>query len=313
MSYQHRSSPLHAASAAVALIWCGALLIAAIGSSNPVWLAALVTGLCGAGALAGVGAATGSCLRFALPLAVTIALINALVTRNGLTVIWRLGDLPVLGQANVTLQATVYGGVLGLRAVAIVLVATLYSTAVDPDDLLRLLRRSSFSSGLSAAVATRMVPVLIRDSQRLADAQRCRPGARAGRVQLLHATTAGVVDRALDIAATLEVRGYGLAHQAPRAHRAHSWPLAGRGRRPSPLRAGRQRPRLGAVNRHDAQFLAGAALLVAATVAGRLLGATSFTAYPRLQLPSVALTLAACAGLGAAVIGPLLDRRGVES
>ena len=109
-------------------------------------------------------------LDTAAPLAVTIALINALVTRNVLTVIWRFGDLPLLGQTNVTLQATVYGGVLGLRAVAIVLVATLYSTAVDPDDLLRLLRRSSFSSALSAAVATRMVPVLIRDSQRLADA-----------------------------------------------------------------------------------------------------------------------------------------------
>jgi len=34
---------------------------------------------------------------FSLPLAIAIALVNALVTRNGLTVIVRLGNLPILG------------------------------------------------------------------------------------------------------------------------------------------------------------------------------------------------------------------------
>jgi len=40
-----------------------------------------------------------------------------------------------------------------------------------------LFRRVSFRSALSASLATRMVPILIRDSKRLADAQRCRPVA----------------------------------------------------------------------------------------------------------------------------------------
>ena len=106
-------------------------------------------------------------------------LVNALVTRDGLTVIVRLGDLPVLGQTDVTLEATVYGAVLGLRAVALVLCGALYTAAVDPDEVLRLFRRVSFHSALTATLATRMVPVLARDSRRLADAQRCRPGRAA--------------------------------------------------------------------------------------------------------------------------------------
>ena len=49
----------------------------------------------------------------------------------------------------------------------------------------------------------------MRDSRRLADAQRCRPGRPPGGMALMRATTSGVLDRALDVAAALEVRGYG--------------------------------------------------------------------------------------------------------
>ncbi len=300
MSYQPRASPLHGARAAVAIIWCAALLAAALTSANPVWLATLDLAVIAAGFLADVAGQMRTCLRLAIPLAVTICVINALVTRDGLTVIWRLGDLPVLGQTDITLQATVYGAALGLRAVAIVLVAALYSVAVDPDDVLRLLRGFSFSSALSAAIATRMVPVLIRDSHRLADAQRCRPGAPAGRVALLHATTAGVVDRALDVAATLEVRGYGLAH--------------GRGHARARLR---WRPRLrwsstvACATRQDIEFLASAVLVCAVAVLAWLLRWASFTAYPTLTLAQVTLTLAAGTLLAGCALVPFLDRRGV--
>ncbi len=305
MSYRPRSSPLHGTGAAVAIVWCAALLTAALASANPIWLATLVVVVLGAGALAGVGPQMHTCLRFAIPMGVTICAINALVTRDGLTVIWRFGDLPVLGQTDVTLQATVYGAALGLRAVAIVLVAALYSVAVDPDNVLRLLRGFSFSSALSAAIATRMVPVLIRDSHRLADAQRCRPGAPAGRVQLLHATTAGVVDRALDVAATLEVRGYALARSGGRSRPPQP--------QPQPRPRGRPRARLSVASatRQDIEFLASALLICAIAVLARLLGWAGFTAYPTLALPSVALTIGSGALLAAGALVPFLDRRGV--
>ncbi|MDE3130518.1 MAG: energy-coupling factor transporter transmembrane protein EcfT, partial [Acidobacteriota bacterium] len=213
MSYRRRASPLHAARAAAAIAWCAALGVAALTQSNPLVLGAIAVAVVLSGVLAGVGRQLRRSLLWGLPLWLAVGAINALVTRDGLTVIWRIGTVPLLGQANVTLEATVYGAVLGLRAVVLVLIGTLYSVAVDPDDVLRLFRRVSFSSALSATIATRMVPVLMRDSRRMAEAQRCRPGPPPGRAQLLRATTAGVLDRALDVAATLEVRGYGAARQ----------------------------------------------------------------------------------------------------
>ncbi len=254
-------------------------------------LGAIAVSVMVAGVLAGVGRELRRSLIWAVPLWFTIAAINALVTRNGLTVIWRLGDLPLLGQTNVTLEATVYGAVLGLRAVTLVLIGTLYSVAVDPDEVLRLFRGLSFSSALSATIATRMVPVLVRDSHRLAEAQRCRPGQPPGRAQLLRATTAGVLDRALDVAATLEVRGYGAVHRRAR---------------------GRPHRRREAWSRHDLAFRRRPLLVLAVAVVARVAGWAAFTAYPLLRAPAGARTLerggAARAGRAGTVRRPAGDR-----
>ncbi len=291
MSYRRRASPLHAAGAAFAISWCGAVAVAALIESNPVLLAATLVCVLGAGLLAGVGHEMRRALRWSVPLWLTITLVNALVSRNGLTVIWRFGDLPVLGQTDVTLEATVYGALLGLRAVVLITLGSLYSVAVDPDEVLRLFRRMSFSSALSATIATRMVPVLLRDSQRLAEAQRCRPGRPPGRLALLRATTTGVLDRALDIAATLEVRGYGAARRTrlgrPRLH-PHTW------------------------SRHDLAFLVSAVVVTGLAVAARISAAGAFTAYPLLRAPAGARTVELAALLVLAALAPFMDRRGVE-
>ena len=286
MIYRRRASPLHAARAAVAIAWCAALAVAALIESNPVVLGAVAICVVAGGVLAGAGRELRRSLLWSVPLWLAIAVINALVTRNGLTVIWRLGDVPVLGQTNITLEATVYGVVLGLRAVVLVLIGTLYSVAVDPDEVLRLFRGLSFSSALSATIATRMVPVLVRDSKRLAEAQRCRPGDPPGRAQLLRATTAGVLDRALDVAATLEVRGYAAARRPPRSRRAWS--------------------------RHDLAFLFSSAAVLAIAVAARLAGWAAFNAYPLLRAPAGARTLGVAAVLLVAALAPFLNRQGVQ-
>lgn len=291
MIYRRRASPLHAAHAAAAIAWCAALSVAALIESNPVVLGAIAMAVVAGGLLAGVGPAIRRSLRWSVPLWGTVCLINALVARDGLTVIWRFGDLPLLGQTNVTLEATVWGAVLGLRAVVLVLIGTLYSVAVDPDEMLRLFRRLSFSSALSATIATRMVPVLVRDSKRLAEAQRCRPGDPPGRAQLLRATTTGVLDRALDVAATLEVRGYGVAHRRP-CLRPHLSPRAW--------------------SRHDLAFAASAVLVLAVSIAARIAGWTDFKAYPLLRAPAGARTSAVATVLLVAALAPFLNRQGVE-
>lgn len=285
MIYRPRSSPLHSARAGVACAYCLALVACALLVANPIVLAALGLAALAAAAGARVSGPVLRAGRYAVPFGVVIAVVNALVTRDGLTVIARLGDLPLLGHTDITLEATVAGGVLGLRATILILCAALYTAAVDPDQVLRAFRRISFRSALSASLATRMVPVLMRDSRRLADAQRCRPGRPPSRVALLRATTTGVLDRALDAAAALEVRGYGAAQRPPRTHRPWS--------------------------RHDVAFAGAAAGLVVLTVTARGADLIAFTAYPALRVAGGAATLAVAAGLILAAVAPFADRRGV--
>jgi energy-coupling factor transport system permease protein len=286
LSYRRRASPLHSARASAGCAYCLALALAALLTSNPAVLAAIALSICLAGLAAGVGRQVGLAALIALPLAAVIVVINALVSREGLTVIARVGDLPVLGHTDVTLEATLYGAMLGLRAMALIVCGALYTLAVDPDDVLRLLRRVSFHSALTATLATRLLPVLVRDSRRLADAQRCRPGRPPNRFALMRAASAGMLDRALDVAAALEVRGYGAARRPPRSIRPWS--------------------------RHDRAFAAAAFGVLAIAIAIRVGGLMPFAAYPSLRIGLGLSGVGACFALVICALAPFLDRRGIE-
>jgi energy-coupling factor transport system permease protein len=66
-----------------------------------------------------------------------------------------------------------------------------------------------------------MVPLLALDAQRIGEAQRTRADG-ASRLTIMRAITSNALDRALDVAATLEVRGYSSARRPPRDVRALS-------------------------------------------------------------------------------------------
>ena len=280
MTYLRRASPLHAARASVGAAYCGALVFAALTIGHPLVLGVLALAVLGAGIGAGVGARVGRSLYLSVPMAILIVLVNALVSRGGLTVIARLGDAGPLGALDITLEAVAFGAKAALVLVVIVASAALASAAVDPDQLLRSLRRVSFRSALTATIATRMVPLLALDARRIAEAQRCRPNP-GGRVAVMRAITANALDRSLDIAATLEVRGYGAARRPSRTR--EPW------------------------SRHDLAFATSAGAIVA--VALSLPAPFSF--YPAIHGSFGARTFVLAGALALAVLVPFAQRRGV--
>jgi energy-coupling factor transport system permease protein len=288
--YRRMASPLHAARAGVGALWAASLALAALLLYHPLVLVALLGAVLCAGWGAGVGRTLARSMRRGAIVWLPIVLVNVLVSREGLTVFARLGNLGPFGQGDLTVEAVVYGAVIALKVMLLILITTLASLTVDPDELLRILRRLSFRSALTASLATRMIPVLAADAHRLAEAQRTRPqgaprGAR-GRVALLSAVIGGSLDRAMDVAATLEVRGFATARRAPRSPRPWS--------------------------RHDVAFLLSAAAVLALAILGRVGGFASFNAYPEIHAPVSPGTVALCLGLFAAVLLPFTDRRGIE-
>ncbi len=310
--YRPLPTPLHAARAGVGALWAAALCAAALLLYHPLALLALTLAVLGAARAAGVGGEVTRALRTALIVALPIVLVNVLVTREGLTVFARLGDLGPFGQGDLTVEALVYGAVIALKVTLLILITTLASLTIDPDELLRVLRRFSFRSALTASLATRMAPLLYADALRLAEAQRTRPGSAPrgarGRLLLLGAVVGGSLDRAMDVAATLELRGFAAASSASSPGAGSRWRRAVRRPAIGPRSASLRRP----WSRHDVAFVASAVAVVGLALAGRLSDAFLFNAYPLLQMHLDAGTIALCMVLVAAVLLPFCDRRGVE-
>jgi energy-coupling factor transport system permease protein len=278
--YRPGASPLHAARAGATASLCLALALVCSLNESPIVLSAVIVGVVAAGLAAGVGREIARAAWLAVPLVVLIAAINPLVYREGDTLLVRGGE--VLGRrVDITLEALVAGGLAGLRLAAFVMAFGLFSACVDPDDLLRLFRRVSYRSALTAALATRLVPVLARDASRMGDARRCRPAPPA-RLAVVRAALAGALDRAVDVAAALEVRGYSIAARPARQRRPWS--------------------------RHDLRVAGCAALVAAAAVAFAAAGAGTVETYPHVEVPVGLGELATSAAILAGATLPFVGR-----
>jgi energy-coupling factor transport system permease protein len=280
-AYTPRTGPLQAASPSAAILYLGGLVVVAFLYSNPLVLAAAGVAAALAGRLAGAGRAVRAAVRLGLALAVPIVLVNALVVHRGETVLARLGHWPLFGEVDVTLQALAEGAVFGLRAVVAMIAFGVYSACVDPDRVLRALRPIAGRSALTATLVSRMVPIAEADAVRLGDAARLRGPAAApvGRAPLVRRLLAGSLDRAVDTAATLELRGYALGGPRARARRERS--------------------------RYDRRFYAVGAALLALAIAGEALGADSFHAYPSLEAGAGPGTVAVAAAVALSGLAPL--------
>jgi energy-coupling factor transport system permease protein len=106
-----------------------------------------------------------------------------------------------------------------------------------------------------------------------------------GKAALARRLLAGSLDRAVDVAATLELRGYSLG--GPRGRRRHE---------PS---------------RYDLRFYAVAAVVLATAIVGKAAGADDFHPYPTIHIGLGGATLAVCAAVLASGLAPL--RRRVRS
>lgn len=290
MRYRRRSSPLHATRPGVAAVWCVALGVAPLLVQNPLVIAGLGAIVLGAAYSAGVGRDILRVALFALPFALLWALLNPFLVREGLTVFARFGEVPVLGQLDLTTEALLYGARQGLRLLVSISAFGLLTVAVDPDGLLRIFRRFSYRSALSASIATRLVPVLAGDARRMGDAARCRADGggtgTAARLAVLRAVLTNAIDRSLDVAATLEVRGYGSARRPPRA--VTPW------------------------SRHDYAFAVSAVAVLALAAAPVLTGFAAFDPYDLDVAAPVEAAVALLAVFAVVILLPFADRRGIE-
>jgi energy-coupling factor transport system permease protein len=257
-----------------ALACVAALMLAGFVIANPFQVGLLLLVLLLVLAFAGRLRAAWPYLRFALYIAVFLAIINPLVSRGGVTVLWEMEFGPF--ELKLTLQGIYYGLGTALRLCVVVAAFALYNVLLDADEQLGIMSAVSFRSGLIVSLATRLFPVLSRDAAHIADAQRSR-GVEldrgrwrrrvAARLPLLGALLSQSLERAMDVAESMEARGYG--------------------------RRGRTRWRRGRRWRAtDIAVLALSALSLIVLVVGLVTGAFKYSYFPLLDDPMTGFTAA---------------------
>lgn len=278
--YRDRHGVLQRARATAVVGWCLAIGIALALFENPIVLASLTVAVLFSAWRCGVLREVLFLVVLAAPIGLLIALVNPIASQEGLTVLVAELQLPLVGTFDITQEAVVYGLILGFRSLLIFALCALYVATVDPDALLRALRRVSVRSAITASLAVRFVPLLARDGANMAIARECRPGAAPSTGAVVRGMFARSLDRASDSAVALETRGYSLAR---------------------PVRISQQRRAL-----PDWAVLASTAAVVVLVVSGLLAGFARFEDYPLTAVAHDARDIAFAIALGLAAALPAL-------
>jgi energy-coupling factor transport system permease protein len=268
LAYRYRPGPLGDGGAAAASAYVAALALAALVSSSPLIIAGAGTGVVVAGLAAGARRALGLALRWSLGLGLVLVVVNAFTSQRGDTVLVHGIYLPPLGTYDISLEALAEGAVQAIRLGVVIAAFAVHAATVNPDRVLRLLRPIAARSALTATVISRLVPLAAADYARLAEASALRgpAAAPANRAQLARRLVTGSLDRAMDVAATLELRGY--ARGAP-------------GRADAVVRS-----------RHDPALWVAAVAIAAVAIGAAVCGLAGFDSYPRLGIAAGPATIA---------------------
>lgn len=200
------------------LLWLLAGAVPAFVLRNPLYLA-LVLGAVwivysSLGRATPMGSSWGSFVKIGLALLAIAIPFNALSVHSGQVVLaWLPASWPIVG-GPITLEAIIAGAVNGLALFTILVVFAAFNAVVDHYQLLRATPAFLFQAGVVVSIAITFVPQMVLSAKEIRQAQRIR-GHRFRGVRdllpLIIPLLANGLERAIQLAETMEARGFGSA------------------------------------------------------------------------------------------------------
>ncbi|WP_445952259.1 energy-coupling factor transporter transmembrane component T [Thermodesulfitimonas sp.] len=203
---------------ATVLVYLTVLLILALVFANPLYLLALLLLLALLIREAEGVRAWEAFLKAGVFLMLVVMAVNPLVIRAGKTIIWHGPQVPYLGRLDVSLEAFYFGAVAGLRLLVLLSIFCLYNLVLNPDRLLNLFSGIAGRSVLIITLATRLLPTMAQNLQRIATVLRLRGvDLEAGGLQqkvkgyacLYNILLLSSLEDALAVAASMQARAFG--------------------------------------------------------------------------------------------------------
>ena len=186
--------------------------------NNPIYIAAMVTFLIIGLIILEESKKLKNALKYSLFIVIFIIIINPLVSNRGVTVIYEGFKLPIIGRFKITLEAIVFGIVMGARLISMILVFVLYGALVDVDDSLSFFSKYAHRLTLTLAMTTNIIHRFRLEIMRVKDVMILR-GAKLNernifkRIRayypILKVVLITSLEGSLNRAETLYSRGYG--------------------------------------------------------------------------------------------------------
>ncbi len=198
--------------------WLVAAALPAFTLRNPLYLA-LVLGAAWIvyttlGRTTLIGSSWGSFVKIGLFFFALAIPFNALSIHVGQIILFRLPEnWPIIG-GLVTLEAVIAGAVNGLALLTILVTFAAFNAVVDHYQLLRSTPAFLFQAGVVVSIAITFVPQMVLSAKEIRQAQRIRGHRFRGIRDLLPLVIpllANGLERAIQLAETMEARGFGSA------------------------------------------------------------------------------------------------------
>jgi energy-coupling factor transport system permease protein len=205
--------------------WLVAAALPAFTLRNPLYLS-LVLGAAwlvysALGRTTPVGSSWGSFIKLGLLVFALTIPFNALSIHLGQIVLFRLpAGWPIVG-GPITVEAVIAGAVSGLALLTILVVFAAFNSVVDHYQLLRATPGFLFQAGVIISIAITFVPQMVLSAKEIRQAQRIRGHRFRGirdLLPLIMPLLANSLERAIQLAETLEARGFG-SNVAPASRR----------------------------------------------------------------------------------------------
>ena len=198
--------------------WLMAAAIPAFTLRNPLYLV-LVLGAAwivytALGRTSPMGSSWGAFVRIGVFFFILAIPFHALSIHIGQIVLFRLPESwPIVG-GPITLEAIIAGAVSGLSLFTILVVFAAFNAVVDHYQLLRATPASLFQAGVVVSIAITFVPQMMLSAREIRQAQRIRGHRFRGirdLLPLIIPLLASGLERAIQLAETMEARGFGSA------------------------------------------------------------------------------------------------------
>jgi energy-coupling factor transport system permease protein len=200
------------------IVWLAAAAVPAFVVRNPLYLVLVLAAAwivyLALGRDSVIGQSWGSFARLGLFFFLLTIPLNALSIHAGQIVLFRLPEgWPIVGGA-ITLEAILAGAVSGLGLMTILVVFATFNAVVDHYQLLRATPAFLFQAGIVVSIAITFVPQMVLSAREIREAQQIRGHRFRGLrdlVPLVMPLLANGLERAIQLAETMEARGFGSA------------------------------------------------------------------------------------------------------